>query len=309
MTVQTTHPGTSQQLHRAGAARQPQSGIVWLASYPKSGNTWARAFLHNLVKLISGEADAQDINRLNRFTAGLAGKEMYASVLGFEPTNEHRDKIASVRHEVQRRAADQFEGLIFAKTHQALAVDRGFTTVNFEVTAGAIYIVRNPLDVAISYSHHLGRSIDEVIEVMGTDNIELEVTDKQVQELCGSWTQNVLSWTHKPHQAIYVMRYEDMLTKTEETFGALARHLLFASTPAQLADAIDRSSFDKLRAQEEKDGFLERPKHAEHFFREGRAGQWKEILTPQQVGRIVTDHGAQMKRFGYLPEPEEARSR
>ena len=299
MTVQTTGPGNSQESYRA--AQRPQSGIVWLASYPKSGNTWARAFLHNLVKSISGEADAQDINGLGRFTAGLASKEMYANVLGFEPTSDHRDQIAAVRHEVQRRAADQFEGLIFVKTHQALAVDRGFTTVNFDVTAGAIYIVRNPLDVAISYAHHLGRSLDEVIAIMGTNNIEMAVTDTQVHELCGSWTQNVLSWTHKAHQAIYVMRYEDLLTEADKTFGGLAHHLLFAPTPAQLADAIERSSFDKLRAQEESAGFLERPKHADYFFREGRAGQWKEILTPQQVDRIVKDHGEQMARFGYLP--------
>jgi hypothetical protein len=92
-----------------------------------------------------------------------------------------------------------------------------------------------------------------------------------------------------------------MLAEPEKAFGALARHLLFAATPAQLADAIDRSSFDKLRAQEEKQGFRERSKLAERFFREGRAGQWKEILTPKQIDRLVKDHGEQMARFGYLP--------
>jgi hypothetical protein len=81
------------------------------------------------------------------------------------------------------------------------------------------------------------------------------------------------------------------------------------TTAAQLADAVDRSSFDKLRAQEDSEGFFERPNNVEVFFREGRAGQWKEILTPQQVARVVKDHGAQMKRFGYLPEQEQARSR
>jgi hypothetical protein len=69
----------------------------------------------------------------------------------------------------------------------------------------------------------------------------------------------------------------------------------------QLAEAVDRSSFDKLREQEEKVGFRERPKTAERFFREGRAGQWKEVLAPAQIERIVKDHGAQMERFGYLP--------
>ena len=170
------------------------------------------------------------------------------------------------------------------------------------MTAGAIYIVRNPLDVAISFAHHLGLSVDETIAIMGRQNAEMEVSEEVVHEVLGSWSQHVSSWTRKPHRTIYVMRYEDMLAEPERTFGALARHLLIAPTPAQLADAIDRSSFDKLRAQEKTDGFREKSKKAERFFREGRAGQWKEILTPQQVAKIAKDHGDQMARFGYLPD-------
>ena len=286
----------------SGAAMpRPRSGLVWLASYPKSGNTWTRAFLHNLFKGMSGEAGTQDINGLNRFTAAVNGRELYAETLGFKPTDEHRDQIAAARHEVQRRATEQFEGLIFTKTHQALMVDRGSTTINFAVTAGVIYIVRNPLDVAVSYAHHLGCSLDETIAIMGSANAEIPVTETQVYEVLGSWSQHVLSWTHKPHQALCVMRYEDMLATPERTFGELARHLLLTPTPGQLAGAIDRSSFARLRAQEESEGFQERPSETDRFFREGRAGQWKDILTKKQVTRIVEDHGPQMARFGYLP--------
>jgi hypothetical protein len=237
---------------------------------------------------------------LMRSDAG--GKELYAKILGFEPTSEHRNEIAAARHEVQRRAAEHFEGLLFIKTHQALVVDRGSTTINFEVTAGAIYIVRNPLDVAISYAHHIGCTIDQAIEIMGTHNAEMPVSEKQVREIYGTWSQHVLSWTRKPHKAIYVSRYEDMLAEPAKMFGGLARHLLFTPTEYQLNDAIKASSFSELRTQEEKDGFRERPEKAERFFREGRAGQWKEILTRNQIDRIVKDHGEQMARFGYLPD-------
>jgi len=301
MDTRPTEPMNSQVSQASENHQAPRSGIVWLASYPKSGNTWTRAFLHNLINAIAGENEITDINKLGRFTAGVGGKDLYAKILGFEPTNEHRDEIAAVRHEVQRRAADYFEGLLFIKTHQALVVDRGFTTINFAVTAGAIYIVRNPLDVAISYAHHSGRSVDKMIEIMATPNAELPVGEKQVNEIYGTWSQHVLSWTRKPHQAIYVMRYEDMLAEPEKTFGALARHLLLPATPTQLAHAIERSSFNNLRAQEDEEGFGERSKHAERFFREGRAGQWKEILTPKQINQIVKDHSEQMARFGYLP--------
>lgn len=279
----------------------PQSGIVWLASYPKSGNTWTRAFLHNLVKVVSGENDVQRINELNQFSMGIAAKEPYEDILGFEPTNDHLDQIAATRAQIQRNVADAVDGLIFIKTHQALVVDRGHPTINFSVTAGAIYIVRNPLDVAISYAHHLGRPIDSAIDFMGLKNAETGVTKKQINEVYGSWSQHVLSWTRKPHSAIYVMRYEDMLSDPKKTFGGLAQHLLFNPTEDELADAIQRSSFDQLKQQEEKAGFRERPEQAKRFFREGRADQWKKVLTPKQIDRIVNDHKEQMTRFGYMP--------
>ena len=292
---------SSQESRNQRAVPAPQSGIVWLASYPKSGNTWTRAFLHNLVHVTSGNTRAQRINDLNQFSMTSAAKSLFDEILGFSATNKHVDQIAATRARVQQRIADLVEGLIFVKTHQALVIDRGHPTINFSVTSGAIYIVRNPLDVAISYAHHLAKPIDSAIDFMNKKNAETGVTDKQVNELYGSWSQHVLSWTRKPHRAIYVMRYEDMLAEPQKTFSALARHLLFKPSESELSDAIDRSSFARLREQEEKAGFKERPEKAERFFREGRAEQWKEVLAPQQVKRIVDAHGEQMQRFGYLP--------
>jgi hypothetical protein len=202
-------------------ARAPQSGIVWLASYPKSGNTWTRAFLHNLVHVTSGEAQAQQINELNQFTMTSAARFFFDEVLGFSATDKHLDQIAAARGRVQEYIADKVDGLIFVKTHQALAIDRGHPTINFSVTSGAIYIVRNPLDVAISYAHHLGRSIDKTINFMNLKNAETTITDEQIYELYGSWSQHVLSWTRKPHRAIYVMRYEDMLNEPKKNFRRL----------------------------------------------------------------------------------------
>ena len=147
----------------------------------------------------------------------------------------------------------------------------------------------------------MSTDVDHAIHVMARANYETPVTEKSVYEVYGSWSQHVLSWTRKPHPAIYVMRYEDMLAEPKKTFGALARHLLVTPTQEQLANAIDRSSFERLREQEEKAGFRERPEGAERFFRDGRAGQWKEVLTPAQIQRIVDAHGEQMQRFGYLP--------
>jgi len=280
-----------------------QSGIVWIASYPKSGNTWVRAFLHNLVRLQKGEAGEQDINDMSRFSTWEVDKGRYAGILGFAPDNAvHRAEIAAARHAVQAQIANSATGLIFIKTHHGLVMDRGHSTINFAVTAGAVYVVRNPLDVAISYAHHVGGTVDQAIEGMSQTDLETDGKDDATYEVIGSWSQHVFSWTRNPHQALHIMRYEDMLADPQSAFAALARHLLLDPTGPQLETAIDRSSFARLKAQEETKGFRERPPSADqNFFREGRAGQWREVLTPAQVNRIVGDHREQMQRFGYLP--------
>jgi len=279
----------------------PDSGIVWLASYPKSGNTWTRAFLSNLLTVMGGEQEELDVNSINRFSLGENFTHFYKEVCGFEAKPDDHRKVAENRHRVQEVIADQFEGLIFCKTHNALVIDRGQSIINFAVTSGAIYIVRNPLDVAISLAHHIGKSIDHAISVMATHDVETPINETRVHEVWGSWSQHVDSWTRKSHPAIYVMRYEDMLNDPEKTFGALAHHLLLNPNADELALAIRRSSFESLRDQEDKDGFQEKSKHADRFFREGRADQWKDTLTQQQVDAVVNAHGEQMKRFGYLP--------
>ena len=281
----------------------PQSGIVWIASYPKSGNTWTRAFLHNVTRIINGEPGEQDINEMSRFSTWDLNRKLYAEILGFEPDNVlHRGEIAATRQKVHQKIADSAEGLIFIKTHNSLVMDRGYSTINTAVTAGVVYIIRNPLDVAISAAHHNGQTIDQAIEQMAKEGLESKGTDTAVYEVIGSWSAHVWSWTRNQPRAMHILRYEDMLHEPVATFGNLTRHLLLQTSPEQLAKAIQLSSFERLKAQEMEKGFRERPPGADqNFFREGRAGQWKEVLTAQQIDRIVKDHYEQMRRFGYLP--------
>ena len=250
---------------------------------------------------MAGESEGLDVNSINRFSLGENFIHFYKEVCGFEPKPNDYYKIAENRHRVQEAIADQFEGMIFCKTHNALVIDRNHSIINFSVTSGAIYIVRNPLDVAISLAHHIGKSIDQAIAVMATQGVETPINETRVHEVWGSWSQHVASWTQKPHPAIYVMRYEDMLNDSDKTFGGLASHLLLNPTAAELKVAIQRASFSSLREQEDQSGFKEKPEHADRFFREGRADQWKQALTRKQIDAIVNVHGAQMKRFGYLP--------
>lgn len=275
------------------------AAIVWIASYPRSGNTWTRLFLHNLLNILEGREAAQDINAMGRRTTWEIGAHWFEGLTEKPIADASRDDIARVRAAAQERIAAATEGLLFVKTHNALVAARGMPVINTTVTAGAIYVVRNPLDVAISFARHFDITVDAAIVSLGRKNLETPTTEKGVYEVYGSWSQNVSTWTRKAHRALHVMRYEDMLADPQAAFGALARHLLLEPSAAQLERAIALSSFEASQRQEAEKGFRERPKQSPSFFRAGRAGQWRELLSTGQVARIIADHGTEMRRFGY----------
>lgn len=294
---------TAEEPADAPSRKYDATGILWLASYPKSGNTWTRNFLHNLLSILEDSADApQNINGMNEFTTWEISAKAYEKHLGKPAKECTRAEIAAVRPKVQQDIAESLDGLAMVKTHHALVMDRGVPTINSAVTAGAVYIMRNPLDVAISFAHHMSTDIDTAIAEMGWANLETAVAEKSVYEVYGSWSQHVESWTRKSHRTIYVMRYENMLADPMRIFGGLARHLLLRPSDGQLRLAVERSSFEVLKKQEAESGFKEKPEKAERFFREGKAGQWHETLSRRQVRRIVQDHHVQMARFGYLTD-------
>jgi len=277
-------------------------GIVWLASYPKSGNTWVRVFLYALYHAILGDLPPEiDINEMGGLSASDRDVEHFRKYVSGPPETVDSLEIARARPQVQEEIARQASGTVLMKTHNALAHDRGFPLINLDVSAGAIYLIRNPLDVAISLAHYRNAPLDTVIADMTTPGSGVPTTDEQVYFTTDTWSNHVRSWTERPNPLVHVARYEDLLAHPREAFGAMAQHVLMKPTPEQLDQAIDRASFQRLRKTEAAKGFRERPEHAERFFREGRAGQWREVLTPQQVDRIVADHGEQMRRFGYLP--------
>ena len=118
----------------------------------------------------------------------------------------------------------------------------------------------------------------------------------------GSWSDNVKSWTEPAHPIVLVLRYEDMISAPMETFGSAARHIRLRPTAAQLAAAIEMSSFDNVQAAEREHGFAERPEQTRTFFREGRVGQWRDRLTRDQVSRIMAAHREMIAKFNYLPD-------
>ncbi|MBW4022722.1 MAG: sulfotransferase domain-containing protein [Proteobacteria bacterium] len=272
--------------------------IVWIASYPKSGSTWLRAFLHNYIR----DADApHDINSLMDLTTGESAASRFRR---HDPRPASQYSIAEVqrlRPLVHREMAAAHPGVVFVKTHSALLVVEGVQTITREVTAGAVYILRDPRDVAISYSRHLGRSLDETIAIMADVEAATGGTDDVVYQRLSSWSAHVHFWTRRPHPTLHVMRYEDLVATPEASFGGLIRFMGQEPDEARLGRAIRFSDFAELKAQEEAHGFIEQPSASSgRFFREGRAGQWREVLSPAQAARIERDHGDVMRRFGYL---------
>lgn len=272
--------------------------IIWLASYPKSGNTWLRAFLHNLLR---NPQEGYDINKLDDFTIGESSYGWYRK-FDDRPLEAYSvAEVAALRPKVHRHLTTLFPDSIFAKTHCAVMEDHGIPTVTFEVTAGAIYVVRHPLDVAISYAHHLGATIDETIDYMIKPRAQVPASNGHVHELLGSWSEHVESWTAKPNPALHVVRYEDMLMKPGTAFSGIVRFLRLKPPRERLEHAIARSSFRVLQEQERRYGFREKGEKAERFFREGKAGQWRKVLSPEQIERVAAAHSQQMRRFGYYP--------
>jgi hypothetical protein len=275
------------------------AGIIWLASYPKSGNTWVRAFLHNL---IYDPPAAYDINRLSELTPGDSQIALYRQLDPALDADYPDERVRALRPRVHRAIAASKPDSVVVKTHNALIEEGGAPLVALEVTAGAIYVVRNPLDVAISFSHHNAASIDDIIAFMAQPGAGSVSNAANVYEVYDSWSAHVASWTARPNPKLHIMRYEDMLTHPARSFAGLVAFLGIDAPRQRIAKAIRLSSFTVLREQERRRGFREKPAAAEKFFREGTAGQWRRRLTPAQIAAIVAAHRDAMARFSYVPE-------
>lgn len=271
-----------------------------LASYPKSGNTWVRIFL---VNLFANAREPLPLAEIGRLSTGDNVATWYRAVDPGDEAAWSNAHIARLRHDVQRHVAGRSPDTVFLKTHAALLPMEGVPPFAPDVLAGAVYIVRNPLDVAVSYARHSGVSLDGAIATMERKNYTPARFGELLPYLQGGWSQNVASWTMQPHPRIHVMRYEDMVADPLAAFANLTRFLDIDVPAERLERAIANSDIAGLRRQEQEEGFVERPNKDVPFFGPGLVGAGKGSLTAEQIARICARHRAQMARFGYLPEP------
>ncbi len=275
--------------------------IVWLASYPKSGNTWLRAFLANL---IANRADPLRLDELRNFTDEEAKAARFSELAGRPNTELAADEIAALRPRVHALIAERAQGTRLVKTHNMCGSFDGHPLFNWQVTAGAIYVLRNPLDVVVSMTHHFGLSVEEAIDRLGDERVASVNDALFVSHMIGSWSQHVSGWADMAARApdkVLVLRYEDLLEKPAKNFARAAKLIGLGQDKPRVERAVKHASFGTLSALEKREGFAEAVDEKTAFFHKGRTNQWREVLGREQVARVVNDHRGQMARFKYLP--------
>lgn len=274
-----------------------QRTLLWLASYPKSGNTWTRAFLHNYL------TDAQTpaaINDLDQLTLTDTMLPHYQHVQGGPLDDLSEAEVCALRPQVLAAIAGNGAEVNLVKTHMLCGEVFGVRLIPPQLTRMAVYIVRDPRDLVPSYARHYGQSIDRTIDVIGARGNRTTRDDDHVEIFLESWSMHVSSWVLRPSVPVHVMRYEDMVAEPDVEFRNLLQQIGLPVDDARLARAIEFSSFRELQLQEQAHGFSEQSQHGAAFFHSGSPGAWEKALSTEQATRIETDHGEVMRRFGYL---------
>jgi hypothetical protein len=285
----------------------------WLASYPKSGNTWFRLLVANL-----RQNAPVDINDLPR-QGGIASARAWFDTAMLFPsgllTHEECDRLRPrIYTAIAESAGDETGGretmigdVRFVKTHDAWTYTSDGEPLlgGAKAASGAILIVRDPRDVAPSLANHGTRPIDESIVFMANADAsfcgERDRQSNQLRQQLPGWSSYNRSWLDQSDIPVHLVRYEDMQA---DAAGCFRRALAFAGidiTREEADQAARFADFGEVRKQEAERGFREAPRARPGggFFRRGVSGAWHDELTPGQVSRIEADHGAMMLRLGY----------
>jgi aryl sulfotransferase len=275
------------------------SKVVWLASYPKSGNTWLRLLL---ASCLNGGRPV-DINAIP-VGSGLAfDRAAFDERLGVAAADLAIDDVLALKADALRAEVADIEPPLFLKTHDArLHLPGGEWTVPPDITRGAVYLIRDPRDIAPSLARHLGYELDRTIDFMARPARMAQTRralPPQLPQVWSDWSGNVESWLTAAPFPAFVVRYEKLRAAPEETLVDILGALDLPQPRQVVRDAVAATALDKLRAQEAAEGFSE-AHLSTPFFGAGRVGGWKKLLTPVQASRIEADHGVTMRRLGYL---------
>ena len=279
----------------------PRGRAIWLASYPKSGNTWLRLALKSLQD--GGAAIALD--DIARFGLTPIERRVFDSVLEADSgslTDAEIEHLRPAFHDARFGSGGAPE---VCKVHDCwFRTSEGRAVFDATHTRAALYIVRDPRDVAISWARFMGRTIDWSIRFLAHHDAVLKPQPDRIigsiAQRLGNWSDHATSWIDASGLAPLVIRYEDMHADLAATLRRVAALLGWDASPDAVAGAVEATRFDWLAGEEARTGFREKPDSATRFFVSGRSGGWRDTLSAEQAEQIVADHGAVMRRFGYL---------
>jgi len=282
-----------------------KGGTYWLASYPKSGNTWVRTLITVLCKQT---LETPDINSIGIPIA--SSKELIEQVLGIEIDELSIGEIDHLRPLVHKNLAsfseifERSRGKPIVKTHDAYH-EKLFPA---SYTAGAIVIVRNPLDIAVSYANHSKITLTRSAKLICSGKHFLcdqeDHSLNQAKQKLMSWSHHVSGWVNADIRRL-IIRYEDLHQDPLRYFSDIIQFLGWEFSKEYIEQAIKQCEFDKLQRLENDHGFYEKIPGVKNFFNEGKIGSWQCHLPPKQIQNIIDCSRETMYQLGYIDDQDQ----
>jgi hypothetical protein len=275
--------------------RSPTEMISWLASYPKSGNTWVRMLLSAYRN--NGYIDINDSavyhgDSVEYFYQVVAPLQL--SALGGNAKFLLRP--AALLHQI---VSNPYRPLIM-KTHNCNAVlDKLVTLFPPELTARAIYVVRDPRDLVSSVAAHMGKTEEEAVAFMNETGAAIgDNENRPIPSMLHTWSSHVQSWTTEEAFPVLLVRYEDLIADSITEFIKILEFLEYEVDQDRAIKSVEACELAKLRTQEDESSFREKSKNTPRFFNKG-GSRWQNELDSGFVRQIEADHGEMMTTMGY----------
>ena len=276
--------------------------IVWIASYPKSGNTWIRSFLCSYFFLdLDKESFSFDVLK---HMPVFPNKKLF-NAFGSNPKN--LQELAKSWIQVQKKI-NLNKKVNFLKTHNAFGNYKKHHFTDKINTLGAIYIVRDPRDVLVSYSKHMKKSISETLKLIQDDNHIGFLEDKEgvIGDIRGSWSQHYNSWKNFNIREKLIIKYEDLIEDPFNNFlkaiNYLNRLIGLKVDEENIKKCIKIASFNNLQNLEKTTGFKEKLTHHSDvpFFNTGKVKQWQKVLDKETINIVEKKFAKEMSELNYI---------
>ena len=278
--------------------------ILWLASYPKSGNTLLRSFLSTYFFSKDGNFNFDLLRNIKQYPNNKLFLE-----LGVDISNRH--EIAKNHLNAQKLINQNKKSFQFWKTHSSFVKMDGYSFTDLNNTLGVIYVVRDPRDVVISYSHHNNQTIEQTLKMINQNYILGAEIKDSIPVYLGSWSYNYNSWkVFKNINKYLLIKYEELILNDEKYFEKILLFIKniskmdFDISEKKIKKVLEEIKFEKLKKLEKEKGFHESKKDDKgntiNFFRSGKTKQWKNNLDLKTKNMIEEVCQKEMKELGYI---------